>query len=105
MTVVNTPRGPTPPTPPGRALRPSGMQHAAAERTRTTIGRRRVVNVVMVGITFVAALVATLPLIFILGHLVKAGASSINWDFFTQIPKPPGEEGGGMANAMVGTLV
>jgi len=81
------------------------MQRAAAERTRTTIGRRRAINVVMVGITFAAALVATLPLIFILGHLVKAGASSINWDFFTQIPKPPGEAGGGMANAMVGTLV
>jgi phosphate transport system permease protein len=59
----------------------------------------------MVGITFAAAIVATLPLIFILGHLIKAGASSINWDFFTQMPKPPGEAGGGMANAMVGTLV
>ena len=59
----------------------------------------------MVGITCGAAIVATLPLIFILGHLLKAGASSINWDFFTQIPKPPGEVGGGMANAMVGTLV
>jgi phosphate transport system permease protein len=64
-----------------------------------------VVNVVMIGVTLVAAVVATLPLIFILGHLIKAGASSINLAFFTQIPKPPGETGGGMANAMVGTLV
>ena len=81
------------------------MQRAAAERTRTTIGRRRVINVVMVGITFLAAILATLPLLFIFAHLIKVGASSINLDFFTQVPKPPGEEGGGMANAMVGTLV
>jgi phosphate transport system permease protein len=94
-----------PAKPSGRGPRPSGVQRAAAERTRTTLGRRRVVNVVMIGVTLVAAVVATLPLIFILGHLIKAGASSIDLAFFTQIPKPPGEEGGGMANAMVGTLV
>jgi len=106
MTLTNPPHGPvSPPRPPVRTARPSVMQRAAAERTRTTIGRRRIVNVVMVGVTCGAALVATLPLVFILAHLLKAGASSINWDFFTQIPKPPGEAGGGMANAMVGTLV
>ena len=86
-------------------MRFTGVQRAAADRTGTTVGRRRVVNVVMVGITFGAAIVATLPLIFILAHLVRVGASSIDIDFFTQIPKPPGETGGGMANAMVGTLV
>jgi phosphate transport system permease protein len=89
----------------GRKTRSSGVQRAAAERTRTTLGRRRVVNVVMIGVTFVAAILATLPLIFILGHLIKAGASSIDLAFFTEIPKPPGETGGGMANAMIGTLV
>src|SRR3954469_2234215 len=94
------------PVKPGnRGPRPSGVQRAAAERTRTTLGRRRIVNVVMIGVTMGAAVVATLPLIFILWHLIQAGASSINIAFFTQIPKPPGEEGGGMANAMVGTLV
>ena len=106
MTLTNPPHGPaSPPRPPARTARPSIMQRAAAERTRTTIGRRRVINVVMVGVTFAAALVATLPLIFIVAHLLEAGASSINSDFFTQIPKPPGEAGGGMANAMVGTVV
>ena len=103
--------GPRPVAPPpkvgdrGRRARPSGVQRAAAERTRTTIGRRRIVNVLMVGITFTAALLATLPLLFILAHLLREGASSINLAFFTELPKPPGEEGGGMANAMVGTLV
>ena len=100
-------RGPLPPPKPGDPgrARPSGVQRAAAERTRTTLGRRRVVNVVMVSITFFAAVLATLPLIFILGHLLSAGASSIDLAFFTELPKPPGDAGGGMANAMVGTLV
>ena len=88
-----------------KTARPSGVQRAAAERTRSTIGRRRMVNVVMIGIMITAAVLATLPLIFILGHLLKAGASSIDLAFFTQTPRPPGEDGGGMANAMVGTLV
>ena len=38
-------------------------------------------------------------------HLVERGFSSINWAFFTQLPKPVGESGGGMANAIVGTFV
>ena len=106
MTTSLPPRASLPPTkPPGRAKRPSGVQRAAAERTKTTITRRRVINVVMGGVTFLAAAAATLPLIFILGHLLRVGASSIDLAFFTRIPKPPGEDGGGMANAMVGTLV
>ena len=88
-----------------RAMRPSGVQRAAAERTRSTIGRRRIVNVIMIGIMITAAVLATLPLIFILAHLIKEGASSIDLAFFTETPRPPGEDGGGMANAMVGTLV
>jgi phosphate transport system permease protein len=56
-------------------------------------------------IVYAAALIATLPLIFILGHLIREGASSINVDFFTQLPKSVGEAGGGMGNAIVGTLL
>jgi phosphate transport system permease protein len=59
----------------------------------------------MVGLTYLIALVASLPLVFILWHLVKAGAQFIGPDFFTKMPKPVGEAGGGMANAIVGTLV
>jgi phosphate transport system permease protein len=59
----------------------------------------------MVGLTYLAAALATLPLLFILFHLVKLGASSISLDFFTKMPKPVGEAGGGMANAIVGTLI
>jgi phosphate transport system permease protein len=105
--ATGMPRGLAPPSTPGRrrSPRPSGVQRAAAERTQTTLVRRRIVNVVMVGVTLVAAVLATLPLIFILVYLIKSGASSINLAFFTEMPKPPGEVGGGMANAMVGTLV
>jgi len=78
---------------------------APAAGARRTLARRRVVNVVMVGVTCAAALLATLPLLFILGHLVQEGASSISADFFTRMPTPVGEPGGGMANAIAGTLL
>src|ERR1700758_2685590 len=53
---------------------------------------------------FVCAVLATLPLGLVFYHLLKEGFTSINWAFFTQLPKPVGEPGGGMANAIVGTL-
>jgi phosphate transport system permease protein len=90
---------------PRQSQRPSGRQRAFAERTVRKIGRRRVVNGVMVGLTYFAALSATVPLILILAHLLKEGASSVNVAFFTQMPKPVGDPGGGMANAIVGTLI
>ena len=85
--------------------RPSNAQRAYAERTLRTLRRRHAVNVVMVGLTFAAAIVATLPLLFILFYLVSRGASSLSLDFFTNLPAPLGMEGGGMGHAMVGTLV
>jgi phosphate transport system permease protein len=48
-------------------------------------------------------LAVIIPLVFIFVHIIKMGFSSINLDFFTQIPKPPGETGGGMANGLVGS--
>lgn len=58
--------------------------------------------VFLCGASVVAALV---PLAMILFYVISHGAAALNWDFFTQIPKPVGEPGGGMANAMVGTLI
>ena len=66
---------------------------------------RHVKSAVMLGLTYVAAAAATLPLIFILLHLARQGAAYIRPAFFTQMPKPIGEAGGGMANAIVGTLI
>lgn len=96
---------PLPRSTPPRRSRPSISQRAYAERTVGTIGRRRIVNIVMVGLTYVAALLATLPLVLILGYLIREGASSLSVDFFTEMPRPIGEEGGGMANAIAGTLM
>ena len=84
--------------------RPTLRQRAVAERTVGTILRRRIVNWVMTGVIVLAAVAATLPLIFILIHLVREGAQSLSLDFFTRMPKPVGEAGG-MANAIVGTLI
>jgi len=65
--------------------------------------RRKSTNVIMLGLTGVCALVSVSALVFILGYLVWNGGRSLNWDFFTKLPAPVGESGGGMANAIVGT--
>jgi phosphate transport system permease protein len=70
-----------------------------------TIRSRRIVSGGMIGLTYLAAILATLPLMLILVHLIAKGASSLSLDFFTHMPKPVGEPGGGMANAIVGTLL
>jgi len=64
---------------------------------------RRAVNRLMFSLTALCALATVSALFFILGYLVWNGARSINWDFFTQLPKPVGEAGGGMANAIAGS--
>jgi phosphate transport system permease protein len=88
-----------------RSRRNTGVQRAAAHRTTRSLGRRKVTNAVMQGVMYIAAMLATLPLVLILALLLKEGASSISLDFFTRMPKPVGEAGGGMANAIAGTLV
>ena len=66
---------------------------------------RRAVNVVMSGATALAAGLVVLPLLLIFGFLMYQGVVALNVGFFTQLPKPVGEVGGGMANAIVGTLI
>ena len=64
---------------------------------------RTVVNAVMFGLTAACALATVCILFWILGFLLWNGGKSLNLAFFTQLPKPPGETGGGMANAIVGS--
>jgi phosphate transport system permease protein len=64
---------------------------------------RKSINVVMLSLTGLCALIAVSVLFFILGYLVYHGGKDVNWDFFTKLPKPVGETGGGMANAIVGS--
>ncbi len=61
----------------------------------------RFMRLVLVG----AAVVALAPLFSVLAYVVSKGAAGLSWDFFTQLPKPVGEVGGGMANALVGTCI
>jgi phosphate transport system permease protein len=65
---------------------------------------RKSLNTVMLTLTGVAAFAVVSVLFLILGYLIYNGGKSLNWDFFTQLPKPVGEPGGGMANAIVGSL-
>ncbi|HLJ29382.1 MAG TPA: phosphate ABC transporter permease PstA [Candidatus Angelobacter sp.] len=65
--------------------------------------RRRLSNVIALSAITAAALVVTLPLFLILGTVAYRGIAGLNWAFFTQMPKPPGEIGGGMANALAGS--
>jgi phosphate transport system permease protein len=66
---------------------------------------RRAVNVLMSWLAAASAALVVLPLLLILALLLWQGASAVNLDFFTHLPKPVGEVGGGMANAIVGTLM
>ena len=64
---------------------------------------RKSLNVFMLTLTGVAALAVVSVLFLILGYLIWHGGRSLSWNFFTQLPKPVGETGGGMANAIVGS--
>ncbi|MCB0721954.1 MAG: phosphate ABC transporter permease PstA [Ignavibacteriae bacterium] len=67
--------------------------------------RRKVTNSVMLTLCMFAAGAAIIPLIYIFFYTTGQGFSALNVDFFTNLPAPVGEEGGGMANAIVGTLI
>jgi phosphate transport system permease protein len=64
---------------------------------------RKSLNVAMLSLTGIAALAVVAVLFMILGYLVWNGGKSLNWNFFTKLPAPVGETGGGMANAIVGS--
>jgi phosphate transport system permease protein len=65
--------------------------------------RRQILNVVMLGMTAAFTLLTVSVLFFVLGYLVVKGGSSLNLAFFTELPRPVGETGGGMANALLGS--
>ena len=65
---------------------------------------RKAKNLLMMGLTIFATVITLIPLFLILGYLIYKGASSLNLAFFTKLPAPVGEAGGGMANAIVGTF-
>ena len=78
-------------------------------RSTTTVPpislRRRVTDHVMTGAAILTVVLVLAPLIAIFGYLVYKGVGSLNWAFLTQTPKPVGEAGGGMANAIIGSVM
>ncbi|HET6175325.1 MAG TPA: phosphate ABC transporter permease PstA [Candidatus Sulfotelmatobacter sp.] len=79
---------------------------AAALRSVPPISlRRRITDHMMTGVAILTVLLVLAPLVVIFSYLVYRGIGSINWAFLTQTPKPAGEVGGGMANAIVGSAM
>lgn len=66
---------------------------------------RKVKNDVFKGFVIFFSLLATLPLVLILFYILRQGFAAINWSFLTNLPKPVGESGGGILNAIAGTLI
>jgi phosphate transport system permease protein len=67
--------------------------------------RRRIVSRVAVFLCGLSVLIALIPLVAILAFVVSRGVQALSWNFFTRMPVPVGETGGGMANAIVGSLM
>jgi phosphate transport system permease protein len=65
---------------------------------------RKTVNNIMLGLTGLCTLLTVSTLFLILGYLLYFGGRSLDWNFFTKLPLPSGESGGGMANAIVGSM-
>jgi phosphate transport system permease protein len=66
---------------------------------------RKFKSAAVTAVLVVCSLMVILPLFLVLYFLVREGYSSLDWNFFTQLPKPTGEVGGGMANAIMGTIM
>src|ERR1700742_167293 len=73
--------------------------------SRSNTARRSAANLLVTGISVLGTLLVLVPLVAIFGYLLYKGASSLNLAFFTHVPVPVGEPGGGMANAIAGSGV
>jgi len=76
----------------------------SARRPKSNARRRKALSSAMTAACAAAVVVALIPLALVLFYIVSKGVTALNWNFFTRLPKPVGEAGGGMANAIVGTI-
>src|SRR5207302_1908042 len=84
----------------------AGMEEARrCGRVRELAGGRRFLSHAIVVLCLIAVLLALIPLALVLFYVIQQGVRSLNWAFFTHMPAPVGESGGGMANAIVGSLM
>ena len=66
---------------------------------------RNIGNTLCTSLTILSSLIAVLPLVLVLGYVIINGASKINFSLFTELPPPPGLDGGGIGNAILGTII
>ena len=83
----------------------SRFQQLIEKNQATVSSRRKAINLVMLSITGLMTVLALIPLFWIIGYVVYKGGQYINWDFFIHTPRPLGIEGGGVLNAIEGTLI
>lgn len=81
------------------------MRQAVIDQIAVNYKRRKVVNVFMCVMLVVATFVAIIPLLSVFGYVLTKGLPALDLSFFTELPKPVGEVGGGMANALAGTAI
>jgi phosphate transport system permease protein len=74
-------------------------------QSRRGYARRKLSSRVMLVLTGMTTALALVPLFWIIGYVVLQGGKYINWSFFTELPRPPGMAGGGVLNAIEGTLL
>jgi phosphate transport system permease protein len=82
-------------------MTPTTLHSPSSLRTRW----RKIINATMLALTGLAVLIAIVPLFWILAQVFVAGVSALNLDFFTKLPTPAGVPGGGIANALVGSII
>jgi len=77
----------------------------SAQLSRNNYQIRKFRSFVWCSVCWMTAFITILPLVLVLWHLINAGTKALNLAFFTQTPKPVGEPGGGLANAIVGSFM
>lgn len=79
------------------------MRRGTLDHISLSYSKRKIVNALMCVLLVLAAIVALIPLLSVFSYVLSRGLPALDFGFFTQLPKPVGETGGGMANALVGT--
>ena len=84
---------------------PSNTKEFQDKLIEKQIARRNSKNKLFKGVIIAGTIISTLPLLLILFYIFRQGIAAINWNFLTNLPKPVGETGGGVSNALVGSII
>jgi phosphate transport system permease protein len=84
---------------------PSNTKDFQDKLIEKQIARRNSKNKLFKGVIISGTIISTLPLLLILFYIFRQGIAAINWNFLTNLPKPVGETGGGVSNALVGSII